>query len=187
MRVHQWYHGVYAQDTWRATSRVTVNAGLRWEPFFGQNVTRGAIYDFDRDNFTKNVKSTVFINAPAGLIYPGDPGFPAGTVGPEQAVVELLAARRRAWDVRGDGRMAVRSSYALIYDFPTGEYLHQPRGRAAVRQPLAHQRSAGTLRRPVPRRRRRSAPDRHRPAIRVYPVGGRFGAMDPDINSPRIQ
>ena len=40
-----WYQGVYAQDTWRAGSRVTINAGLRWEPFFGQNVTNGAIYN----------------------------------------------------------------------------------------------------------------------------------------------
>src|SRR4029077_4906808 len=39
---YQWYHGAYAQDTWRLSNRVTINAGLRWEPFFSQNLTRGA-------------------------------------------------------------------------------------------------------------------------------------------------
>ena len=65
--MNMWYLGVYAQDTWRASSRVTVNAGIRWEPFLGQSVTNGAIYNWDIDNFRSNVKSTVFVNAPAGF------------------------------------------------------------------------------------------------------------------------
>ena len=40
-------------------------------------------------------RAAVFNNAPAGLIYPGDPGFPEGDLRAEQEVVELLAARRR--------------------------------------------------------------------------------------------
>ena len=58
---------------------MTVNAGLRWEPFFGQNIQNGAISNFSLDNFRNGVKSTVFMNAPAGLMFPGDPGFPSGT------------------------------------------------------------------------------------------------------------
>ena len=73
---------------------MTVNAGLRWEPFFGQSVTNGAIYNWSRDNFRNNVTSKVFLRAPAGLLYPGDEGFPAGKTGLQQAVAELLAARR---------------------------------------------------------------------------------------------
>jgi hypothetical protein len=74
--MNMWYVGLYAQDAWRMTSRMTINAGIRWEPYFGQNVTNSAIYNFDIDNFRNNVKSTVFVNAPAGLLYPGDKGFP---------------------------------------------------------------------------------------------------------------
>ena len=92
---YQWYQALYAQDTWRATSRVTVNAGLRWEPFFSQNLTRGANTIFDRDLFRQNVRSTVFRNAPAGLHLPWRPGLPARHVGFEQEVDELLAAHRR--------------------------------------------------------------------------------------------
>ena len=57
-------------------NRVTVNGGLRWEPFFGQNVENGVISVFNMDNFQNGVKSTVFLNAPAGLLYAGDEGFP---------------------------------------------------------------------------------------------------------------
>src|SRR6185312_16233439 len=74
----QWYMGLYAQDTWRASPRVTINGGLRWEPYFGQNVKSGAVYNFSRENFRNNVRSQTFVNAPAGLLYPGDNGFPPG-------------------------------------------------------------------------------------------------------------
>ena len=92
--MNQWYMGLYAQDTWRMSPRVTLNAGLRWEPYFGQSVTSGAIYNFSRENFRNNVRSQQFVNAPAGFIYPGDAGFPGGLARHQQAVVELLPTRR---------------------------------------------------------------------------------------------
>ena len=119
---YQWYQGVYAQDTWRVTPRVTVNAGLRWEPFFSQNLTRGANSIFSRDLFKKDLHSKVFVNAPAGLLYAGDDGYPPGTSGLNKKWWNLSPRLGVAWDVRGDGRTAVRSSYALVYDFPTGEF-----------------------------------------------------------------
>ena len=75
---NQWYQGVYAQDAWRATDRITVNAGLRWEPYSGQQFIEGSVAHFSLDAFQQGVKSTVFVNAPAGFIYSGDPGLPAG-------------------------------------------------------------------------------------------------------------
>ena len=106
----QWSPATYIQDTWRATNRVTVNAGLRWEPFLGQNILNRAVYNFSMDNFRKNVTSTVFIKAPAGLIYPGDPGFPDGLTGQNKHWLNLSPRAGVAWDVHGDGRLAVRSS-----------------------------------------------------------------------------
>jgi hypothetical protein len=113
--------GLYAQDAWRATSRLTLNAGLRWEPYFGQSVLNDAIYNFSLDNFRSNVKSTIFVNAPAGLIYPGDAGFPQGQTGLKKQWLNFSPRVGMAWDVYGDGRMAVRSSYGMAYDFPTAE------------------------------------------------------------------
>src|SRR5205085_9794056 len=65
----QWYMGFYGQDTWRAGRRVTINGGLRWEPYFGQSVLNGAVYNFITENFRNNVTSKVLGDAPAGLGY----------------------------------------------------------------------------------------------------------------------
>jgi hypothetical protein len=35
----------------------------------------GDVYNFSRDKALAGIRSTVFPNAPAGLSYPGDPGF----------------------------------------------------------------------------------------------------------------
>ena len=75
--------------------RLTLNAGLRWEPYFGTNFDNGAISNFVLDNFRGGVKSTVYVNAPAGLIYPGRPRVPRRQDGVEQAVAEFLAAPGR--------------------------------------------------------------------------------------------
>ena len=121
-----WYLGTYVQDTWRASSRVTINAGVRWEPYFGQRVLRDhAPINFSLDNFRNDVRSTIFRNAPAGPLFHGDPGFEAGKTGLNTQWWNLSPRAGVAWDVTGDGRMSLRSSYALGYDFQSGEY-HQP-------------------------------------------------------------
>jgi hypothetical protein len=120
----QWYVASYLQDVWKATSKLTVNAGLRWEPYlplaigFGQGskMHEGAMYNFSEDRFVRNVKSTIYPNAPAGLLYPGDPDYP--NPGPNFRKWWQFAPKvGLAWDVTGDGRTSVRTSYGLAYDF----------------------------------------------------------------------
>jgi hypothetical protein len=119
----QQYLGLYAQDTWRLSRRVTLNGGLRWEPFFGQNILNNAVSNFNLDNFRNGVTSTVYRNAPPGLLYPGDRGFPSGKSGLNDKWTNFAPRVGLAWDVTGDGRMAVRSSYSLGYDFQSASYL----------------------------------------------------------------
>ncbi|MEO5895772.1 MAG: carboxypeptidase-like regulatory domain-containing protein [Vicinamibacterales bacterium] len=182
----QWYLGIYAQDSWRARRRMTINAGVRWEPYFGQNVLNGAIYNFSLENFRNNVKSTMFTNAPAGLIYPGDPGFPPGRSGLYTQWWNLSPRVGLAWDVGGNGRTALRAAYGLAYDFPAAEY-HLMNAQAA---PFGNRTSVrdppGGFDRPYAH----LGGDPH-PIVTSRDVqyfrDGAFGATDPHINSPRIQ
>jgi Carboxypeptidase regulatory-like domain/TonB dependent receptor-like, beta-barrel len=182
----QWYTGLYAQDAWRMSDRVTLNAGLRWEPYLGQNVLNGSVYNFSRDNFKNNVRTKQYVNAPAGLIYPGDQGFPPGRTGLNKQWLNLSPRVGLAWDVTGNGRTAVRGSYGLTYDLPNGEYElinanSPPFGnRTLVEDP------PGGFDHPYTQFGGDPHPiltNRDTPFIQY----GAFGAVDPDINSPRIQ
>jgi hypothetical protein len=119
--MQQRYLGLYAQDTWRLGPRVTLNYGLRWEPFFPQQLVNGAVYQFDQTRFDQNVRSTVFPNAPAGLYFPGDSGFPT-QAGMEKQWKNFGPRVGIAWDPTGSGQTSVRASYGKSYEFVNGQF-----------------------------------------------------------------
>ena len=118
----EWYLGLYAQDSWRVSDKTTLNYGLRWEPYFPQQIVNGAVYNFDVDTFKQGVKSTVFKNAPPGFTFPGDAGFPNGDAGMNKRWTDFAPRVGIAWDPRGDGLTSIRSSYGVSYDFPNAQY-----------------------------------------------------------------
>src|SRR5205085_10065995 len=119
--MRQWYFGAYGQDAWRATPRLTLNYGLRWEPFFTLQLVNGFIYNFDYNRFKQGIKTTVYKNAPAGFYYPGDTGFPMKS-GMNRQWANFEPRVGLAWDVNGDGKMSLRASYGKAYDFVNGQY-----------------------------------------------------------------
>ncbi len=183
----QWHLGVYAQDTWRVTDRITLNAGLRWEPYLGQNMANGAISNFSFDNFRQGVKSKKFLNAPAGLIYPGDPGFPGGNSGINKQWKNVSPRVGLAWDVGGDGRTAVRSSYGMNYDFPSAVFMYI----AASASPFSNRVELIAVPFEDPYRNVPGGDTHPLPPIppfdAQYPGFGAFGVIDPEINSARVQ
>ena len=184
---HQWYLGMYGSDSWRMTDRLTLNAGLRWEPFFGTYADNRAISNFVLENFRKGIKSTQYDNAPPGLTYPGDQGF-AGITGLNKQWWNLSPRVGMAWDVSGEGRTAVRSSYGINYDFPTlvaGQVAAQAApwnnrvdfsGDLPFEDP--YRGVPGGQIHPVQIPTPRTAP---------FPSQSSFSAIDPGINSTRVQ
>jgi hypothetical protein len=107
--------GIFAQDDWKVRRTLTLNLGLRWEynsPFTDQ-----------RNRFLAlrpSLQSTVFPDAPLGLVYPGDAGVTRSTYSADR---NNFAPRiGLAWDVIGNGRLAVRGGYALLYDNPDSQF-----------------------------------------------------------------
>ncbi|PWU05119.1 MAG: hypothetical protein C5B51_15370 [Terriglobia bacterium] len=112
----QYYFSLYAQDSWKVTPRLTVNYGLRWEPYTSYYNKTGQIVHFDPTLFAQNVHSTMFKNAPAGLVFPGDPQYPCGNSYNCNTWAKFFPRLGLAWDPRGDGRMTIRAAFGMYGD-----------------------------------------------------------------------
>jgi hypothetical protein len=98
---------------------LTVNYGLRWDPYFGTVIPNGWVSHFDMNAFLNNVHSTVYPNGPAGTLFPGDPNYGAGDRPMKTRLNDFAPRIGLAWDPQGNGRMTVRASWGMFYDFPS--------------------------------------------------------------------
>jgi len=62
--------GAYAQGHLENTPRLTLNYGMRWEPYLPWSSKYGLVQPFDKNLFDQNVRSTVFVKSPVGMVYP---------------------------------------------------------------------------------------------------------------------
>ncbi len=112
--LRSWIMSFYAQDTFRISSRLTVNFGVRWEPTFSDPDKYGRGTSFSLAGFYANQHSKVFPNAPAGLFFKGDSGIPDAmwngklwNFAPRVGIV---------WNPHGDGRDTLRVGGGILYD-----------------------------------------------------------------------
>lgn len=98
--------GLYAQDKYRATNRLAVTAGLRWDPYLPYTPKNNQI-----DCFNPGQQSQVFTNAPKGLIYPGDPGCSSGGTSAKYGLVQPRIGL--AYQLDRSGNSAVRAGWGL--------------------------------------------------------------------------
>ncbi len=105
----------YGQDTYSVNSRLTLNLGLRYELPFPSTENGNKV-----NLFVPGAQSTVIPNAPPGLLYPGDPGVPAGLISTQKTAFAPRIGL--AWDPRGDAKTVVSAAYGIFYEpYYTGE------------------------------------------------------------------
>ncbi len=110
------YIALYAQDNWRVSPRITINYGLRWEPYTAPYSKYGQFSHFDTGLFSQNFHSSIFTNAPAGLAFPGEPQYACGSGLNCARWSKFFPRLGVVWDPKGDGRMSIRAAFGIFGD-----------------------------------------------------------------------
>ena len=106
--------GLFFQDDYHVTRKLTLNLGLRYDPFFPWKETHGRVEQFRPDAYAAGTTSNMFINAPPGLLFPGDPGVPEyGVLGSYKNLAPRVGF---AYDIAGDGKTSIRGGFGMFYD-----------------------------------------------------------------------
>ena len=69
------FQGAYVQDSWKATPRLTLDYGVRWEPFVPWHERDGRMGGFNPTLWASNTHSAKYPLAPAGMQFSGDTRF----------------------------------------------------------------------------------------------------------------
>ncbi|MGA7448369.1 MAG: TonB-dependent receptor [Terriglobales bacterium] len=103
---------LFVQDNWKATPKLRLSAGLRWDPFFPYTDSLGRVACF-----VPGAQSVRFPNAPVGMLFGGshhDPGCPASSIynNPKNFGPRLGFAYSK------DGKTSFRGGAGYYYEAP---------------------------------------------------------------------
>lgn len=113
---------MYAQDSWKLSSRLSINAGVRWEPLLAPTSPYDQVFYISLPAFQQGTRSNVYVNAPAGMLFDGDPGGPTGAKYFNNTLNHFAPRIGMVWDPIGDGRTSIRAGYGIFFDLPPFSY-----------------------------------------------------------------
>jgi hypothetical protein len=102
-----WQPGFYGQDQYRMKPNLTITAGLRWDPNIPPKIANGR-----SAAFVPGQQSTVYPNAPVGLVFPGDAGIGGGLMRTTYGYWEPRIGV--AWQPRGFPNTSVHAGFGLF-------------------------------------------------------------------------
>ncbi len=117
------YAGGFAQDSWRLTSTLTLNYGVRWDRMEYWSEKYNQI-----PTFIPGEQSVVYPTAPVGIVYPGDKGVPNTLVPSSNRFSPRLGlAYSPGWKdgalaklIGGPGNTSIRAGYGIYYSVIEG-------------------------------------------------------------------
>jgi hypothetical protein len=101
---------LFFQDDWKVNRRLTLNLGLRWEPFIPPPDRRGT-----GAMFRPGEQSTFFPRAPLGLVYWGRDAVVPEKYGVGNIWNNWSPRLGFAFDPTGSGKTSIRGAYGLFY------------------------------------------------------------------------
>ena len=99
-------YGMYFQDDWRVTDRLTVNAGLRYDIVTGFDIDQSGIPNYN--TLTAAAAAGRFNGVPGFEEFGNDEGEDLNNIQPRIGAV---------YDLRGDGKDVIRAGWGIYYDF----------------------------------------------------------------------
>lgn len=105
---------VFGQDEWHVADNLTLTLGLRYEYNTPKSDTLGRSF-----SVVPGHQSTVFPNAPVGILFPGDRGAPLGSNYPDG--LDLAPRFGFAWQPFHNSKTSVRGGFGVFYDILKGE------------------------------------------------------------------
>lgn len=111
----------FAQDNWKVNNRLTLDLGLRWDPWIPPHFVGkfDPISLISASAVASGQRSAVFPNAPPGLLFYGDKGVPRG--GANAVYTNFSPRVGFAYDLTGDQKLVVRGAYGIFYDQPKND------------------------------------------------------------------
>ena len=107
------YYGAYIQDNWKVRSNLSIQAGIRFEPYIQPSNTNCHVQNFQMPAFVAQQHTKVYVNAPDGLFFPGDPGYP-GCKNSESHLNRWSPRLGVVWDPTGRGKTSIRAGFAVF-------------------------------------------------------------------------